>query len=258
MEQTLQKRNSREELVSRQPTPATLLEKAIEKGADITQLKELMDLQERWEKKEAKKSFLDALSLFQTMIPVLKKKRTAKINSQKGAYSYNYADLGSITQEIKKALHECGLSYRWEFAESNDKMRVTCFISHRDGHTEQTTMEAGKDTSGYKNDIQQKGSTQTYLQRYTLIGALGLSTAEDDTDGNFPKKGGQNINPQDEEYLYQWQQSVDNTNSMTELTKLYLKNKRVVESDKSIQAIFKLREAQLKEKGTTIPKTNMP
>ena len=63
--------------IQQQPTPATLLEKAIEKGADISQLKELMDLQERWEKKEAKKSFLDAMSLFQTKIPELKKTKTA-------------------------------------------------------------------------------------------------------------------------------------------------------------------------------------
>ena len=45
-------------------------------------------------------------------------------------------------------------------------------------------MTADKDTSGNKNSIQSIGSTRTYLQRYTLIGALGLSTAEDDTDGH--------------------------------------------------------------------------
>ena len=44
-------------------------------------------------------------------------------------------------------------------------------------------MSAGKDDSGQKNQIQQTASTHTYLQRYTLIGALGLSSADEDIDG---------------------------------------------------------------------------
>jgi len=225
------------------PTPVTLLEKAIEKGADISQLKELMDLQERWEKKEAKKAFFDALSRFQTIVPVLNKKKTAKINSQKGNYSYKYADLGSITAEIKSALNECGLSYRWEFEEKNQLMKVTCLISHRDGHTETTSMEAGKDASGAKNEIQQRGSTQTYLQRYTLIGALGLSTADDDNDGksHSPVK-----EESEEDFLQQWQAEVNKVRNKVELTSLYLKNKKVVDSDKRIQEILKNKEVEFK------------
>lgn len=227
-----------------QPTPVTLIDKALEKGVDTTQLKELMDLQERWEKKEAKKSFLEALSTFQTMVPTLKKNKTAKIVSQKGTYSYKYADLGSITNSIKAALKECGLSYRWEFENDNGKMKVTCIISHRDGHTEKSTMEAGMDNSGAKNDIQQKGSTQTYLQRYTLIGALGLSTAEEDNDGGFHQT---TPTQSEEDILDQWQREVDNQPTKQALSALYLKNKKTVDGDKKIQAIFKRREEELKK-----------
>lgn len=235
-------------------TPITLLEQAIAKGVDMQQLKELMDLQERWEKKEAKKAFLDALSKFQTLVPVIRKNRTAKINSQKGAYSYKFADLGVITNTIKHALNECGLSYRWEFQESAGKLKVTCKISHRDGHTEITEMEAGVDTSGYKNDIQQKGSTHTYLERYTLIGGLGLSTADEDNDG----QNHHTSNPEltEDEILAQWQQTVNGVKSQIELTGLYMKNKKTVDGDEKIKAIFKVRQEQfkgVKPKTTVLP-----
>lgn len=236
------------------PTPTTLLEKAIEKGADITQLKELMDLQERWEKKEAKKKFFDALSLFQTKVPILRKTKTANVKSEKASFSYKYADLGSITNSIKHILLECGLSYRWEFTENAGKMECTCLLSHRDGHTEITKMESVMDNSGAKNAIQQKGSTQTYLQRYTLIGALGLSTADEDNDGKSNSKIQEQKGLTEEEVIDLWKQSVKQVKSRIELTSLYLKNKKSVDSSESIKAVFKAREAELPEtkKQTTV------
>lgn len=247
MSTAVAKRHAKLEVVApTSPTPLTLLEQALAKGVDLDQMQKLMDLQERWEKKEAKKAFLDALARFQTMVPVIKKTRKANINSQKGNYSYKFADLGAITGQIKEALKDCGLSYRWEFQPQGGGLKVTCFISHRDGHTETTSMEAGKDMSGGKNDIQQIGSTQTYLQRYTLIGALGLSTADEDNDG----RGAQTAQPQqprltEEEILNQWQQSVDGVSTRAALKSLFLSNRKAVEGNAKVQAIFKAREEQL-------------
>lgn len=243
-----------------QPTPTTLLEKAIEKGADITQLKELMDLQERWEKKEAKKKFFDALSQFQSKVPALNKNKTANIKSEKGAFSYRYSDLGNITNKIKHLLLECGLSYRWEFKENQGKFEVACLLSHRDGHTETTVMEAGLDNSGAKNAIQQKGSTNTYLQRYTLIGALGLSTADEDNDGKHNSKI-EEKGLSEEEILDQWRGVVSEIKRRTELTAYYMKNKKAIDSSEAIKTIFKQREDELKKaeaNGSTQPKMQMP
>lgn len=228
-----------------QPTPSLLLEKAIEKGVDMQQLEKLMELQERWEKKEAKKAFLDALSKFQNILPALKKGKTAKVQMKTGGFfTYKYADLGSITAAINKPLGECGLSYRWQFEDSNGRMKCTCFISHRDGHTETTSMEAGLDNSGAKNDIQQKGSTQTYLQRYTLIGALGLSTAEEDNDARNRVQDAQ-PDQTEEEVLDQWKQTVAQVKTRVELKSLYLKNRKAVDGSDKIKAIFKTHENQL-------------
>lgn len=244
--------------------PVMLIQKAVEQNFDIDKLKQLMDLQERWEAKQAKKSFLVALSRFQTMVPVLKKVKTANVPTRTGgSFKYKYADLGSISQTIKKPLQECGLSYRWEFSELNGKMKVTCFVSHVDGHTETTTMEAAADNSGAKNDIQQKGSTHTYLQRYTLIGALGLSTADEDNDA----KGTQQAEPQPqaskqpetkEEALELWKQSLAEVKTKIHLNALYLKNKSVVDANPDVQALFKAKEMQFKSSDSSTNKVTLP
>lgn len=226
-------------------TPMTILDNAIAKGVDIDQLQKLMDMVQQWEKNQARKAFFDALTRFQSIVPSISKNKKADIRSDKGSYSYRFADLGNIGKIIKPSLKECGLSYRWAFKTNNGNLMVTCYISHRDGHTEETEMEAGKDASGGKNAIQQIGSTQTYLQRYTLIGALGLTTADEDNDG----RGNPTTNPQpvltEEEILNQWQQSVDGVSTRAALKSLFLSNRKAVESNPKVQAIFKAREEQL-------------
>jgi hypothetical protein len=235
-----------------QPTPIMLLEKAIGAGLAIEQLEKLMDMQERWEKKEARKSFLDALSKFQTLVPDLKKGKTANIRTKDGGnVSYKYADLGAIANAIKVQLNDCGLSYRWEFMEVNGEMTVTCLVSHRDGHTETTSMKGEKDSSGAKNSIQQKGSTHTYLQRYTLIGALGLTTADSDNDGKSaapPPSKKEELSP--EEIKEQWRTTISDTKSKIALQNLYLRNKNTVDADPALQEMFKARQEQLKSVAT--------
>ncbi|WP_080398455.1 ERF family protein [Burkholderia pseudomallei] len=51
------------------------------------------------------------------------------------------------------------------------------------GHSKMVTMSGAPDNSGKKNAIQQAASTITYLQRYTLLAATGMSTKDDDDDG---------------------------------------------------------------------------
>jgi hypothetical protein len=107
-------------------------------------------------------------------------------------------------------------------------------------------MEGGLDNSGAKNDIQQKGSTHTYLQRYTLIGVLGLSTSDDDKDGNISKNKSANTGITEEESQEQWKQVLSEVKNKTHLHSLYLQNKSVVDNNASIQAMFKEKQAQFK------------
>ena len=69
--------------------------------------------------------------------------------------------------------------------ELGDKITVTCILSHIEGHSESTTLSSIADGSGNKNSIQGIGSTVTYLERYTLTGVLGLTSADSDMDGRI-------------------------------------------------------------------------
>lgn len=160
-------------------TPVSLLQQAIEKGLDVEQLEKLVGLQERWEENKARKQFFQAFTEFQSKCPEIRKSKQVKFKETE----YKYAPLADITRQIAKTLDDCKLSYRWEIQDDEKTIKVTCLISHIEGHTERTTMTANPDTSGSKNAIQARGSAIEYMKRYTLIGALGLSTTDTDTDG---------------------------------------------------------------------------
>lgn len=177
------------------PTPFVLLQQGIEKGLDVVQMEKLMDLQERWENKQAKKTFLIALSKFQSECPVIPKKSPVKFN---GKLQYVFADLPTIIETIKDCLRDAGLSYRWETEDKKDDISITCVLGHIDGHETFNTMSGPADSSGSKNAIQARGSTRQYLQRYTLIGCLGLTSADTDDDGGVD---GKDINELKAEYL---------------------------------------------------------
>lgn len=163
--------------------PNELLAQAIEKGLDVESLGKLMALQERWEANQARKSFFEAFTKFQSTCPEIRKSKNVAFKEVK----YNYAPLSDITRQISDHLEKNQLSYRWEIQDTEKEIQVTCLISHIDGHTERTTMMASPDTTGSKNVIQARGSAIEYLKRYTLIGALGLSTTDSDVDGQMPE-----------------------------------------------------------------------
>lgn len=165
-------------------TPTSLISQAIDKGLDVASLEKLMALQERWEAAQARKLFFQAFTGFQAQCPDLRK--TKQVSFGQGSASFHYAPLADITRQISKELKANELSYRWEISDNDKEIKVTCLVSHVAGHTESTTMTANADTSGSKNAIQARASAITYMQRYTLIGALGLSTADSDIDGRLP------------------------------------------------------------------------
>jgi len=162
-------------------TPMDMISIAIERGADIDVIEKLLSLQERWERSQARKSFDAAMACAKAEIPVILKNRKVDFVSQKGRTSYCYEDLAQIAKTVDPILAKYGLSYRFRTTSApNEPVTVACILSHRDGHSEENTLPAGRDDGGNKNPIQGIGSTITYLQRYTLKAALGLAASADD------------------------------------------------------------------------------
>lgn len=156
-------------------TPMELLSRALERGADLSMVEKLMDLSDRHEKGLARKAFDAAVADAKADIPVI-------IKNRKG-HNSKYADLGAFASAVNPVLAKYGLSYRYRSEQEGAVIRVTCVLSHRDGHAEETTLSGGADSTGSKNPIQALASTLTYLQRYTLKLALGLADSEGDDDG---------------------------------------------------------------------------
>jgi hypothetical protein len=204
--------------------PQNLIALAIQNGSNIEQLEKLMALKERWDATIAKKSFLAAMASFQNRVPTIQKKKLVNYSNKAGGVTnYKFAELGEIDETIKETLSNNGLSKRWEIAEQGDNIICTCIISHVDGHSEKTTMSSVKDGSGGKNEIQSRASAVSYLQRYTLIGALGLTTASEDNDGDGtpPQKTYSQQQPQQSQQqnnvALEWLNVTDKQGKKTEL-----------------------------------------
>lgn len=160
--------------------PAELLSNALANNASVDIISRLMDLQDRWEQKEARKAFSAAIASAKALIKPIQKNHKVDFTTAKGRTNYDYEDLGDIASVVDPILAQFGLSYRYRARQSGGKIAVTCIVEHRDGYFEETTLEAGSDHSGNKNEFQAVGSAATYLQRYTIKLALGLAASKDD------------------------------------------------------------------------------
>lgn len=163
-------------------SPASMMQIALARGADLGSLEKMLALQERWEANEAKKAYHAAMAAFKANPPEIEKDK--KVSFGQGKASYSHATLANVTDKINQALSAHGLSAAWGTAQDERGITVTCTITHKLGHSESTSLTAAPDNSGSKNAIQAVGSTITYLSRYTLLALTGLATHDQDDDGN--------------------------------------------------------------------------
>ena len=187
--------NTKQEIVEREEPPAivsgptdppapSMLALAIERGMSPEVIGQLITHQERIDATRARKAFDNAMAGARSELPVIAKNRHVGFKSKdtsKAPTDYWHEDLASIARAVDPILAKYGLSYRFRTQSvPGEPVTVTCIIAHRDGHYEENSLSAGRDDTGNKNSIQQVGSTITYLQRYSLKAALGLSAARDD------------------------------------------------------------------------------
>lgn len=163
-------------------SPMGMMLSAIGQGATIEQVEKMMDLQDRWERKESKKAYDAAFANFKAEAVQIIKGRKVTDGPLKNK---SYAELHDVVDAVTPALSKHGLSSSWKLTKDEPAwMEVTCYLRHVGGHEESVSMGGPPDAGGAKNAIQARASTKTYLERYTLKGITGLSEKEDDTDGN--------------------------------------------------------------------------
>jgi len=144
-----------------------------------------MDMQMKWEANEARKAYHLAMAEFKKNPPTIIKDKHVSFDTSKGRTEYDHATLGEVCEKIVAALAAHDFSHRWIPSKAdNGCMKVTCVLTHKLGYSEETELEAPHDQSGGKNNIQAMSSTVTYLERYSLLAAVGLATKEvKDDDG---------------------------------------------------------------------------
>lgn len=161
-------------------TPTELLQLAVQQGADLDRLQKLMDLQERWEVNQSRKAFVAAMASFKANPPKIIKDKHVAFTTSKGTTEYDHATLGQVCAAIIEGLAKVGISHSWDVAQAENRIKVTCVLTHELGHSERVSLNSAPDDSGGKNSIQAIGSAVTYLQRYSLFAATGLAPVDDD------------------------------------------------------------------------------
>lgn len=162
-------------------TPNTLVQLAIQQGADLDRIERLMNMQIAWEKREAEKAFNAAFAAFKSEAVRVIKNRDVTAGPLAGK---KYAELFAVVNAVTPALSKHGLSAAWKLTkDEKDWIEVTCTIKHEQGHSDSVSMGGPPDAGGAKNAIQARASTVSYLERYTLKAITGLSEQEDDSDG---------------------------------------------------------------------------
>ena len=229
-----------------------LIDRAIENNIDIEKFEKLISLAQMLEREKAKRDFYESFSKFQSSIPTIFK--NSEVNMGYGKPKYNYATLSDIITNIQKPLGEANLSFRWEISNNNDIITVTCILSHSGGYELQTSIQAGKDATPGKSNVQAIASTITYLKRYTLVSLLGIGTADPDDDAqatvNIDKK--QEINDKDK-IIEQIKNELKNCKDEDGVKRIWSKYQKY-SSDKEILQVFTdWRKNQTNEK---INKTN--
>lgn len=167
-----------------QASPMAVLATAVQRGMDPATLKDLRDLVEWNEKREAEKAFNEAFAAFKAEAVTILKGRKVDAGPLSGK---SYAELIDWVQGATPALSRNGLAASWKLTKDDkDWIEVTCTLAHVKGHSHSVSMGGPPDIGGAKSPIQARASTVTYLERYTLKAITGLAEGGDDKDGAGP------------------------------------------------------------------------
>lgn len=154
---------------------------AMSKDLSPERLNQLLDVQQRWESNEADKAYHQALASFKAEELEIEKDRLVEYNET----SYRFASLGRALMKINPLLARYGLSMTWRTRQDltgGGLITVTAVLTHRQGHSEETSLSASPDSSGKKNPIQAVASTVSYLKRHTAFCLLGVASLDEDDD----------------------------------------------------------------------------
>jgi hypothetical protein len=123
-------------------------------------------------------SLAAALAQFQAEIPRIGKGKTARVTSEKGNYSYDFADLADISKVVMPLLGKVGLSFTSKPTIVDNQFVLVYALRHVSGDSDEGVYPLPK-----AGTPQQVGSAITYARRYTLCAVTGIAPDDADDDG---------------------------------------------------------------------------
>lgn len=94
-----------------------------------------------------------------------------------GKYTYSYADLGDVIDEVKRVLEMHDLTFVQETGTEGERMTLTTTVLHpKTGQW----VEFGALAIKMPNDAQGVGSALTYARRYSLLTIFAIAPEDDD------------------------------------------------------------------------------
>jgi hypothetical protein len=175
---------------------AIISQAARDPAVDIDKMERLLQMQERVERRQAEVAFAEAFSELQPNLPAI------TMNGEivhKGQVISQFSDWPNINKVVTPILaqHGFSLSFKPAKAAVPGQTAVTAILRHRQGHSDEATLDLPTDTSGAKNAVQGVGSSLTYAKRYAGVLILNLSIEGEDDDGSSAAPKVQHAAPRD-------------------------------------------------------------
>lgn len=190
-------------------TPADLLRIAMESGdKDIERLERLMAMDERYRQMQERERQRAAELAFRRDFAALAGEnitvpKTKHVDRGRGG-SFEQAEYHVVSDMLKPALSRHGFGFRhdqkfgarrWmtDGVESDVPwVWVTCYLEHRDGHSEKLELEGPPGDLSVNTPTQNMQSTASYLKRQSLLAITGTATGGEDDENRLRPRG----NPQ--------------------------------------------------------------
>lgn len=148
----------------------------MEKNLSPETVREMLAMQREHEANEARKQYVAAYIGLKAELPkILARDKRVKF----GNTEYTHTSLAAAVEAVVPHLISHGFAHEWNPSiDDEGQVVVTCRLTHCGGHYEESTLKCAPDTKGSKSGPQTIASTITMLQRYTLLGRLGIATAD--------------------------------------------------------------------------------
>lgn len=191
-------------------SPAAMMLKALQQGANLEQIEKMMELQERWEKREAEKTFREDFAAFRGENIIIAK--TKFVDRGRGG-SFTQAEYDEVCRKLSPALSRHGFGFRHTQKFGTRRVMtdgvendvgwvwVTCFLEHRKGHAETLELEGPPGELSVNTPAQNMQTTASYLKRQSLLALTGTATGGEDNENDMRKRSDTDVPDQDADAL---------------------------------------------------------